>query len=524
MKRSEDRREVAEEVLEILLERDIKREDVHDLKTEIASQHSSEIPSNEEILEIADEDERDKVERKLRRRPSRSKSGVSIVAVMSSPEKCPHGTCVPCPKGEEVPQSYVDDEPAVMRAKQNEFDSFEQTKKRLEQLRLTGHPTSKIDLIVMGGTFPARDFNYQKEFLKGCYDALNGRKSADFQSSKENNERADNRCIGLTLETRPDFCKEADINRMLDLGTTRVEVGVQIPDDNVYRKIGRKHTVKDVVESTKLLKDSGLKVTYHYMPGLPGSNPQKDLDYFRKIFSDGRYMPDSLKIYPTLVVEDSELEEWYENGEYQPYGDEELVDLLCDMKDEIPPWARVMRLNRDIPSDPIVAGCKKSNLRQIVQKELGNREKECRCIRCREIGRNNIDVSDANFELKQREYQASGGREYFLSYEDLERDVIAGLLRFRIPDVPFRNEISRNTGIVREVHVYGSEIPIDGQEDGVQHSGFGRKLLGRAENIAMERGMKDMIVMSGIGAREYYRKFGYSLKGPYMYKNLGEQL
>ncbi|MFB6215644.1 MAG: tRNA uridine(34) 5-carboxymethylaminomethyl modification radical SAM/GNAT enzyme Elp3, partial [Candidatus Aenigmatarchaeota archaeon] len=403
-----------------------------------------------------------------------------------------------------------------------DFDSFEQTRNRLEQLKLTGHPTSKIDLIVMGGTFPARDFNYQKEFVKGCFDALNGRRSEDLQESKHRNERTENRCVGLTVETRPDFSKKEDIDRMLELGTTRVEMGVQIPDDQIYQKIKREHTVKDVIESTKFLKDSGLKVTYHYMPGLPGSGPEKDLEEFRNLFSDERYMPDSLKIYPTLVVENSELERWYKEGKYEPYDDEELVDLLCEMKDEIPPWARVMRLHRDIPSDSIVAGCRSSNLRQIVHRKMEERKESCRCVRCREIGRNGVEVSDLDLNFRTRSYDASGGKEYFLSYEDESEDVIAGLLRFRIPDEPFREEIDGKTGLVRELHVYGSEIPVESEKNGVQHSGFGRKLLQRAEELGMNKGMGKMAVMSGVGAREYYRKFGYTLKGPYMTKSLKE--
>lgn len=520
MIRSEDRRKVAEEVLKKIINKNVDRDGIHKLKTKIASKHSSEIPSNEEILELANSRERKKVEKKLRRRPSRSKSGVSIVAVMTSPKKCPHGTCVPCPKGEEVPQSYVKKEPAVMRARHNSFDPFEQTKNRLEQLKLTGHPVSKIELIIMGGTFPARDFSYQKKFVKGCYDALNESKSESLEAAISSNETSEHRCVGLTVETRPDFSKKKEINRMLKYGATRVELGVQIPDNRIYRKIKRGHKVKDVEESTALLKDSGFKVTYHYMPNLPGSNLKKDLEEFKKLFSDERFMPDSLKIYPTLVIEGSELEKWYEEGKYRPYPDKDLKELLLKMKKEIPPWVRVMRLHRDVPSQAIVAGFQKSNLRQILRRELEERGEKCRCIRCREVGRSDWELSDLNFDLKKREFKASGGKEFFISFEDEEKDVIAALLRFRIPSEPFREEIGKKTGIVRELHVYGTEVPVDGEESEVQHHGMGKKLLKKAEEIAEKEGMDKVIIISGVGAREYYRKLGYKLKGAYMGKDL----
>lgn len=518
MIRSEERKEAAEEVLEILLEKNVPREEVHGLKTGVASENSCEIPSNEEVLEVASGEERRKVEEKLRRRPSRTKSGVSIVAVMTSPEKCPHGTCVPCPKGEGTPQSYVQREPAVMRARRSGFDPYRQTKKRLEQLRLTGHPTSKVDLIVMGGTFPAREFPYQKEFVKGCFDALNGTRSKDLAEAKLMNERADSRCVGLTVETRPDYCKEKDIERMLSLGTTRVELGVQIPDDGIYKTIERKHSVEDVVEATKLLKDSGLKTTYHYMPGLPGSNPEKDLDYFKQLFSDERFMPDSLKIYPTLVIENSELESLYRSGDYKPYDTDDLVELLSQVKEEIPPWVRVMRLNRDVPADAIVAGCEKSNLRQIVHRKMEETDRKCRCIRCREVGRQDSESFDLS--LERREYSASGGKEIFLALEDKDKDVIAALLRLRFPGTPFREQIDEKTGVVRELHVYGAEVPVGDSEKKIQHRGFGKKLLMEGEKVARGRDMEKMAVTSGVGAREYYRKFGYTLEGNYMCKSL----
>lgn len=520
MRRSEKRNKTARKILEKILAEDIRRDELQRVKTRISSELSSEIPSNEEILQLASEEERKKVIGVLQRRPSRSKSGVSIIAVMSSPEDCPNDSCLYCPSASDVPQSYVDDEPAVMRGQRNDFDGYKQVRNRLQQIELTGHPGTKIDLIVMGGTFPARDIKYQKEFVKRCYDGLNGKISDSLTEAIQINETAEHRCIGLTIETRPDYCNEKEINRMLDYGTTRVELGVQIPDDDIYRTVKRGHRVEDVVRATKLLKDAGLKVTYHYMPNLPGSDPDKDLEYFKMLFADTRFMPDSLKIYPTLVVSGSELEQWYKNGEYEPYAESELVELLARIKEEIPPWVRVMRLHRDVPRQHIVAGTEKSNLRQIVKKYMQEANMECRCIRCREVGRVEHELSSLNFELKERKYSASGGTEYFISWEDLEKDVVAAILRLRIPDEPFREVIGKDTAIVRELHVYGSEVDIDKNSSEVQHSGYGRKLLERAEELASGHGLNKLAVISGVGARKYYEKYGYNREGVYMVKEV----
>lgn len=520
MIRSEERRKTAKEILKTILEEDPSREEVQKIKTRISSKLGSEIPSNEEILKLADDEEREKVIDVLRRRPSRSKSGVSIIAVMTSPEDCPNGKCLYCPRSKETPQSYVDDEPAVMRAKRNDYDPYKQVKNRLKQIRLTGHPGNKIELIVMGGTFPARDYSYQKEFVKGCYDGLNDNKSDNLEEAMKRNETAKHRCIGLTVETRPDHCGKKEINQILNYGATRVELGVQVPDNKVYDIVDRGHSVEDVVKATKLLKDSGFKVTYHFMPNLPGTDRKSDIEYFKKLYNDDRFKPDSLKIYPTLVVSGSKLEELYEAGEYEPYNEDKLIEHLAEIKDLIPPWVRVMRLHRDVPKQHIVGGTKKSNLRQLVGNYMDGTDMECRCIRCREVGRVDYNEEELNFEIKVRDYRASQGEEYFISWEDTEKDVIAALLRLRFPDDPFRKELDKNTGIVRELHVYGAEVGIDNDSSTVQHSGFGRKLLKEAERISTDHGMKKISIISGVGARKYYEKFDYSRDGIYMSKKI----
>ena len=503
---------LAKEVLERIEKENLSREEIQKLKTRLASKYGIEIPGNEFILSMAKNKE--KVLEKLRRKPSRTLSGVSIVAVMTSPQECPHGTCVYCPKNPEVPQSYADNEPAVMRGMMFDFDPYRQTKVRIQQLEIIGHPTDKIELIIMGGTFTARSVEYQREFVKRCYDAMNGVDSKTLEEAMKRNEKARHRCVGLTVETRPDYMKEREINLILGYGATRVELGVQNPNDEIYKKMKRGHTVKDVVEATRLLKDSGFKICYHLMPGLPGSTPEKDLEMFREIFTNPDYKPDMLKVYPTLVLKNSELEEMWRRGEYEPYPNEVLIDLLCKIKSELPPYVRIMRLQRDVPKQEIVAGCKFSNLRQIVQEEMKKRGLECRCIRCREAGHRK---SEGNYEFRLLEYEASKGKEYFLSYED-KNGTLAGILRLRIPFKPFRPEL-KGSALVRELHVYGPEAKI-GENGVVQHRGFGEKLLRRAEEIAKEEGKERVSIISGVGVREYYRKFGYRLEGAYMVKEL----
>ncbi len=503
---------VAKEVLERIEKEDLSIEEIQKLKTKLASKYGIEIPGNEFIL--AQARNREKVLGKLRRKPSRTLSGVSIVAVMTSPHECPHGTCIYCPKNPEVPQSYADNEPAVMRGLMLDFDPYRQTVTRLKQLGIIGHPTDKIELIIMGGTFTAREISYQRNFVKGCFDGMNGSISKTLEEAMRKNERAKHRCVGLTVETRPDYMKEKEINTTLEYGTTRVEIGVQNPSDEIYRITKRGHLTKDVIDSTRLLKDSGLKVCYHLMPGLPGSTPEKDLKMFREIFSNPDFRPDMLKIYPTLVLKNSELEEWWKEGKYEPYDTETLIDLLCKIKSEVPPYVRIMRLQRDVPKQEIVAGCKFSNLRQIVQREMKKRGLECKCIRYRETGHRK---HAGNFGFKLLEYKASKGKEFFLSYED-KNGTLAGILRLRFPCKPFRPELEA-TAIVRELHVYGPEARI-GEEGKVQHRGFGGKLLKKAEEIAKENGFEKIAVISGVGVREYYRKFGYKLEGVYMMKSL----
>ena len=435
---------------------------------------------------------------------------------MTQPMKCP-GQCVYCPSYSAIPRSYTPESPAVLRARSCDFDARKQIKIRLKTLAEMGHPTDKIELIVMGGTFLACPVDYQYQFIKDCLDALNGEESADLEEAKRLNETTRHRCTGLCIETRPDWCGEEEISRMLEFGTTRVELGVQTLDDEIYRLVRRGHGVEEVVRATALLRENGFKVHYHWMPGLPGSTPEKDLELSKMLFDDSRFRPDGLKLYPTMVVEGTELERWYQENRYQPYDTQTLISLMIDIKSIVPKYVRISRVLRDIPAKFITAGCRDS-LRGVIKQQMKQRGVECKCIRCREYGHRSRDGWEIGEpQMVRMDYEASGGREILLSFED-EAETLFGLLRMRIQSKPVQN-----SALIRELHVYGPEVPLSEQkEKAAQHKGLGKALLQEAERIAREEFQAQrMIILSGVGAREYYHtEFGYSLQGNYMVKNL----
>jgi len=450
---------------------------------------------------------------------SRTISGVTPVAVMTSPQGCPD-KCIYCPTYVATPQSYTPESPAVLRAKSCDYDPVRQVELRLRILSEMGHPTDKVEMIIMGGTFLSYNIEYQYKFIKGCYDALNGAVSGNLKEAQKINENAQHRCVGLCIETRPDWCREEDVCRMVEFGTTRVEIGVQTLDDEIYEKVRRGHRVEDVVRATRMLKEAGLKVHYHWMPGLPGSTPEHDLELSKKMFEDECFKPDGLKLYPTMVVEGTVLYEWYRSGAYQPYEKDVMINLLADIKYLVPKYVRISRVLRDIPSKYIVAGLKDS-LREPLKHIMEQRGMTCKCIRCREYGhkvKEGLRVGEAI--LIRMDYEASGGREIFLSFED-EFMTLFGLLRLRISrrtnDMPGRDV---NTALIRELHVYGPEVLLGGRNtEAVQHKGMGKSLLAEAERIAMnEFGMEQIAILSGVGAREYYRAEGYRLESGYMLK------
>ena len=469
------------------------------------------------------------------RKLTRMLSGVTVVAVMTAPFPCPHGKCAYCPGGPEfgTPQSYYGDEPALMRAMRNDFDPYEQVRDRLNQYLLLGHVPSKVDVIVMGGTFTAMPWSYKLWFVTSVFEAFNRfpepkpKILPSLEEAHARNETAKIRVVGLTFETRPDWARERHADEMLYLGGTRVEVGVQNIYDDILVKIGRGHTVRDTIEATRILKDSGFKIVYHIMPGLPGSDLDRDLEMIKELFSNPDFMPDMLKIYPTLVIKGTKLYEWWRRGEYRALSEDEVIELISEMYRYIPKWVRIMRIQRDVPAQYIEAGPKKGNLREYVERKALEKGIRIREIRYREVGRAlyKRGIAPKEVVITKEYYEASGGIEVFIAAEDPINDILVGLLRLRIPsEKAHRPEVDARTAIVRELHVYGPQVPV-GHSDplGWQHRGWGRRLLETAEEVARyEFSARKILVLSGVGVREYYRKLGYfrPSDSPYMTKFL----
>jgi elongator complex protein 3 len=459
-------------------------------------------------------------------KPTRSISGVQIIAVMLPPFPCP-GKCNYCPIAtgdQRAPKSYTGFEPSAMRAQRLNFDSYKIVENRISQLDATGHKAEKIELIFQGSTFTTLTKPQREEIVKKSIDGALGKVTKDFVTSKKLIESAKRRVVGITFETRPDYCNQDDIEHMLYLGGTRIEIGVQSPNNKVYEMTKRGHTIDDVKRATRELKDSSFKVLYHLMPGLPGSTYKSDLRDFKKVFSDPDYRPDMVKFYPCLVIKGSELYEEWKKGNFTPMEEKKSTKLLVEVMKEIPPWVRIMRINRDIPSTVIEGGVKKTNLRQLVENELKKQKVKCQDIRSREIGINSLDEKSFKTQkprLRTRFYEASKGKEAFISYES--KDYLHGFVRLRDPYKPFMKNIDDKTALIRELHVYGPALPIGGHEEKAeQHKGIGKLLMNEAEKIAKDKfDAKKINVISGLGVREYYKKnFGYKTDEPYVSKKI----
>jgi elongator complex protein 3 len=500
------------------------------LKKEISGVLQLPLPTNADLREHyekmikAGKIERNiKFEEVLQSRKIRTQSGVAIVAVLTKAYPCP-GKCLYCPTEKDMPKSYLSNEPAVMRAIASKFNPYLQAWNRLRSLELNGHKTDKIELIVMGGTFSYLPKSYQLKFITECFRACNDYprklkvKNAKFKvnyllSEQKINEKARHRIVGLTLETRPDYIDEEEILNFRKLGATRVELGVQSIFDDVLKINKRGHGVQKTIEATKLLKDAGFKINYHIMPGLPGSNLKKDHKMFRELFSNPDFQPDMLKIYPTVVVRNSALYNFWKKGSYKPLTDKQFEKFILQVKNKIiPPYMRISRLVRDVPATSIVAGPTLSNLRQMIAGKSN-----CPCIRCREVG--------ADYKINEKiildriDYPASDGQEIFLQYVSPDKKKLFALLRLRIPSL--EAELP-SVALVREVHTYGKMTEINKQDKkSPQHIGLGKKLMQEAERIAKkEFGLNKIVVISGVGVRNYYRKLGYKLKNTYMVKSL----
>lgn len=483
------------------------------------------VPKNYQILSAARGRKFEALRDLLLKKPAKTGSGVAVVAVMPKPFACPHGRCTYCPGGPQYgsPNSYTGREPATLEAIHNDYDPVPQIRSKLARLRAFGHDVSKTEIVIVGGTFLFMPQAYQLDFVKSCYDALNGHPSSSMRQAMLSNERAAVRNVGLTIETKPDYCKRPHIDAMLGFGATRVEIGVQSLRESVYREVNRGHTYADVVESFGLAKDAGYKITAHMMPGLPTMTPAKDVEDFVRLYSDPELRPDMLKIYPSLVVRGTPLYDAYARGDYKPYTDDEVIGVLAAAKRAVPKWVRIMRVQREIQTDEIVAGPRHGNLRQLVRKRLEEEGTPCRCIRCREAGPSGRPPKMDDLRLDVARYDSSGGQEFFLSYED-DSDRIYGFARLRRPSRDaHRPELRRDpeAWIIRELHIYGRTLGVGmNSDDCIQHAGLGRSLMRCAEEEAAGHGARTLLVISAVGTREYYRRLGYSLYGPYMAKRL----
>ncbi len=487
---------------------------------------------NSELLAAATGEQKARVIQLLRLKPVRSISGVSVITVMPKPYPCPKPEpCIYCPGGPSVgvPQSYTGKEPASARALQAGYDPYRQVQTRIKQLQVIGHVVDKVELIMFGGTLTAYPPDYLEWFTVQCLNAISGASAVTIEEAQRAAEDAPIRNSDITLETRPDYCKEPHVDFMLHLGATRVELGVQTLYDDIYKLVNRGHTVEDVTEATRIAKDAGFAIVHHCMPNLPGSSYERDLDTFKTLFEDERFKPDALKIYPTLVMPGTKLHELWRRGEYKPYSFEQIVELIAEVKRHMPKWIRIQRIQRDIPVNLIAEGVKRGDLRTLIQEKMRREGTRCRCVRCREVGhvkyKLGLEPKPEDIELIVKRYRASEGEELFLSFEDVKQDILIGLLRLRKPSgMAHRPELKKARAmLVRELHVYGPLVRVGGKAlaNHWQHRGLGESLLHEAERISREEfDARKIIVLAGIGTRSYYRRFGYQREGPYMVKEL----
>ncbi len=555
---------IYQELISNLKEQNYTEKEFNALKRDLCSKHHiTIIPTNIQILLNAPTEDFPLLKKKLLTKPVRSIAGVAPVAIMTKPIACPHGKCTMCPGGPksffgDVPMSYTGREPATMRGIRNNYDSYLQVFNRLEQYAILGHNFDKIELIIMGGTFPASPQEYQEEFVKYAFKAMNDfstlffknnefayqkfkeffelpveniknierqkrvkeklltlKGKCDLETEQERNETAQIRCVSLCVETKPDWGLLQHGNELLRLGCTRIELGIQSVYEDVIQKIHRGHTIKDTINSIRILKDLGFKITGHYMPGLPLTDKDRDIKGMQELFLNPNFRPDMLKIYPCMVSEGTALYADFITGKFKPITANEAAERIAEFKKIIPEYCRIMRIQRDVPTKQWAAGVEMTNFRQYF---MENFSVTCRCIRCREPKDKKIDWQ--SIKLKVQKYDASEGKEFFISVEDTKNDVLIGFARLRFPHDTVRSEITSTSGLLRELHVYGTALGI-GDEGDVQHRGWGQKLMQKAEEIAKSLGKDKIIVISGVGVREYYKnKLGYHKEGPYMVKEL----
>ena len=459
--------------------------------------------------------------RRLQMKPTRTISGVATVTALTKPFPCP-GACLFCPTDVRMPKSYLPDEPGASRAAAHDFDPYTTTLSRLRALDNIGHATDKIELLILGGTWSCYPADYQVWFIKRCFDALNGADAASLEDAHRLNETAEHRNVGLVIETRPDTIDAAEVRRLRSYGVTKVQLGAQSCDDRILALNQRGHTVEQTRQAMLQLRAAGFKIQLHWMPNLLGATPPSDRADYLRLWSDPGLRPDELKIYPNALVREAELVRWFDRGEYQPYTDAELIDLIADCKTNTPRYVRLNRILRDIPKAHIVAGSTLSNLREVVQRQLAAEGRRCSCIRCREVRGDHAEISG---EITRLDYDTAGSREIFLSAETVTGK-LAGFLRLSLPTIdPFSltglTEL-RGAAIIREVHVYGPVVAIGqaGRSGQAQHNGLGAQLIAAAETLTRAAGYQRLAVISAIGTREYYRRHGFARAELYMVKTV----
>jgi elongator complex protein 3 len=488
------------------------------------------------LLEEGDLDPDPLIMERIRMKPMRTASGVAPVTVLTAPAGCP-GKCIFCPDDWRMPKSYIYDEPGCQRAERDGFDPFKQTYGRIDAFESIGHDAKKVELLILGGTWSAYSRDYREWFIRRCYDAMNAYNNPAFvpattlEEAQRVNVTARHRNVGLVIETRPDWITPEEIRHLRRLGVTKVQIGVQSLDDEILTLNRRGHDVASVRQALGLLRTAGFKLHLHWMPNLYGATPEKDRADFARFFSDPAIRPDELKIYPCSLIAETELYERYLADEYQPYSEQDLVELLADVKPMIPPYTRINRLFRDIPAHHIQAGVKVSNLREVVHEELARRGQQCGCIRCHEVRRR--QVHEDELELRDHVYETDLTVEHFLHFvvpavDEGERAaasdpyLIAGFLRLSLPkseDVgsrAFLEEIGGNA-MIREVHVYGPALAIGKDEPGAaQHVGLGTRLIEEARRLSRAAGFTRISVIAAAGTQSYYAGRGFALGELYM--------
>jgi elongator complex protein 3 len=468
---------------------------------------------------------------RIRMKPMRTLSGVTTVTVLTKPYPCP-GKCIFCPTDVRMPKSYLPDEPGAMRALEHQFDPYEQVHARIRALENLGHPTDKIELLILGGTWSSYRRDYQEWFIKRCFDAMNGinnaehkeepkRNSADLNLSEAQaiNETAIHRNVGLVIETRPDEINPDELRWLRHLGVTKVQMGAQSFDDHILEINKRGHDVEATRKATALLRAAGFKIVLHWMPNLLGATPQSDRADFAKLWAD--FCPDEIKIYPNQLLANAELYEYWQRGEFHPYSTEELVDLIADIKPTIPRYCRVNRVIRDIPGNNVVEGNTRTSLRQDIQAIMKKRGTHCECVRCREV--RGKAVESKTLHLDDLTYQAGTAEEHFISFVTPD-DGLAGFIRLSLPakdsaltGMPDLD----NAALIREVHVYGQSLAVGEEQTGAaQHLGLGTHLLEEADKVARAHDFSRMAVISAIGTRHYYLDRGFERGEYYLVKKI----